>query len=518
MVDPATGMITREWYRFLLNLFVLTGSGQSTLTVEDLAVGPQFPIIPDDDPILLVSRAEHQPSDLTLDPASQGGSVTSVNTVLGTTGTDLSFATVNNTTAPIITLKVPTSSATNRGALSAADWTTFNSKAPATTGTSILYGNGTGGFGAVTVGTGLLFSGGTLTCTTSGGVTSVSGTAPVASSGGATPVISMAAATASVNGYLTNTDWNTFNGKGNGTVTSIDTTSPITGGAITSSGTIAIQVANTSQSGYLTSTDWNTFNGKAPATSGSAILYGNGSGGFSSVTISTGLSFSGGVLVATGGGSGTVSAVTATTPLASSGGTNPNITIAQSSSTTNGYLVNTDWIAFNAKAPATSGTSILYGNGSGGFSSVSIGTGLSFSGGTLSNTGGGGSGLGSRTTVATTTASLANHASATATVTMGKGYALYSIQVSVGAWVTLYTSSAAQSADSSRSIYVDPTPGSGVVGEIIATSGSTVKFTPAVLGFNNDGTVSTNAYLKIYNNSGSTSAVTVTLTYLVLEV
>jgi len=38
-------------------------------------------------------------------------------------------------------------------------------------------------------------------------------------------------------------------------------------------------------------------------------------------------------------------------------------------------------------APATSGTSILYGNGSGGFSNVSIGTGLSFSTGTLSNTG-----------------------------------------------------------------------------------------------------------------------------------
>lgn len=35
-------------------------------------------------------------------------------------------------------------------------------------------------------------------------------------------------------------------------------------------------------------------------------------------------------------------------------------------------------------APATSGTSILYGNGSGGFSGVNIGTGLSFAGGVLS--------------------------------------------------------------------------------------------------------------------------------------
>lgn len=46
-----------------------------------------------------------------------------------------------------------------------------------------------------------------------GTVTSVTGTAPVVSSGGATPAISMAAATTSVSGYLTSTDWNTFNGK-----------------------------------------------------------------------------------------------------------------------------------------------------------------------------------------------------------------------------------------------------------------------------------------------------------------
>ena len=48
---------------------------------------------------------------------------------------------------------------------------------------------------------------------TSSGVTSVTGTAPVVSSGGATPAISMAAASTSVNGYLTSTDWTTFNSK-----------------------------------------------------------------------------------------------------------------------------------------------------------------------------------------------------------------------------------------------------------------------------------------------------------------
>ena len=57
------------------------------------------------------------------------GTVTSVAALtLGTTGTDLSSTVANGTTTPVITLNVPTASATNRGVLSAADWTTFNNK------------------------------------------------------------------------------------------------------------------------------------------------------------------------------------------------------------------------------------------------------------------------------------------------------------------------------------------------------------------------------------------------------
>jgi hypothetical protein len=74
------------------------------------------------------------------------GTVTSVAALtLGTTGTDLSSTVATGTTNPVITLNVPTASATNRGALSAADWSTFNSKAPGTTFTTnyIPYGQGT---------------------------------------------------------------------------------------------------------------------------------------------------------------------------------------------------------------------------------------------------------------------------------------------------------------------------------------------------------------------------------------
>ena len=74
------------------------------------------------------------------------GTVTSVAALtLGTTGTDLSSTVANSTSTPVITLNVPTASATNRGALSAADWSTFNNKftLPPLTSGSVLFSNGT---------------------------------------------------------------------------------------------------------------------------------------------------------------------------------------------------------------------------------------------------------------------------------------------------------------------------------------------------------------------------------------
>lgn len=57
------------------------------------------------------------------------GTVSSVAALtLGTTGTDLSSTVANSTTTPVITLNVPTASASNRGVLSSTDWSTFNNK------------------------------------------------------------------------------------------------------------------------------------------------------------------------------------------------------------------------------------------------------------------------------------------------------------------------------------------------------------------------------------------------------
>jgi len=88
-----------------------------------------------------------------------------------------------------------------------------------------------------------------------------------------TQEISFQAATTSQNGYLTSTDWNTFNSKqdtistGNLTETTSSVLTIVGGtGAVIGSGlTIEVDQADTDNDGYLSSTDWDTFNGKANA-------------------------------------------------------------------------------------------------------------------------------------------------------------------------------------------------------------------------------------------------------------
>jgi len=112
------------------------------------------------------------------------------------------------------------------------------------------------------------------------GVTSVTATSPVASTGGTTPVISMPRATGSQSGYLYSVDWATFNAKqdaitkGNLTETTSSVLT-ITGGTASVIGSgVSIQVKQASavQSGYLSSTDWSTFNNKSKIISGTATI------------------------------------------------------------------------------------------------------------------------------------------------------------------------------------------------------------------------------------------------------
>ncbi len=124
----------------------------------------------------------------------------------------------------------------------------------------------------------------------------------------------------------------------------------------------------------------------------------------------------------------------------------------------------------------------------------------------------------SRQTFSTTTGSLTNNASAFPNITNAyKSYLLFKIQTDRAAWIRVYTTSAARSADTTRSIDVDPLPGSGVIAEVITTGASTQVLTPAVIGFNDDATPVNTIYLSVTNRSGVTGTVTVTLTALKLE-
>jgi len=182
--------------------------------------------------------------------------------------------------------------------------------------------------GALTT-TGTVTANGVLLTGNLGTVTSVTGTSPVVSSGGNTPAISMPAATTSVSGYLTSTDWNTFNGK-QAAGTYVNSVSGTTG-RITSTGgvTPVIDLA----SGIATA-----------GTTGSSTL-------IPVVTIDTyGRVTS---ITTASNPQGTVTSVTGTAPVVSSGGATPAISMAAANTTTNGYLTSTDWNTFNGKGSGT---------------------------------------------------------------------------------------------------------------------------------------------------------------------
>lgn len=73
-------------------------------------------------------------------------------------------------------------------------------------------------------------------------------------------------------GCLSSADWTTFNNKGSGTVTSIATNNGLTGGTITTSGTIGLATINAGVLGAVT-------NGSVPTSQATSTLYGTGTGG-----------------------------------------------------------------------------------------------------------------------------------------------------------------------------------------------------------------------------------------------
>jgi hypothetical protein len=63
LTDARTGLISREWYRFFLNLFMLTGNGQNNTSLTDLQLGPPMPQQEDlTDIIIDVAGLQTQPA------------------------------------------------------------------------------------------------------------------------------------------------------------------------------------------------------------------------------------------------------------------------------------------------------------------------------------------------------------------------------------------------------------------------------------------------------------------------
>lgn len=131
-------------------------------------------------------------------------SVVSANGFAGTVAT--------STTTPAITVSTTVTGLLkgNGTAISAA--TSGTDYAPATSGTSILYGNGAGAFSNVTVGSGLSFSAGTLSSTATGTVTSVDLALPSEFSISGNPVTTSGTLTGSWTSQTANTVFAAPNG------------------------------------------------------------------------------------------------------------------------------------------------------------------------------------------------------------------------------------------------------------------------------------------------------------------
>lgn len=162
-------------------------------------------------------------------------------------------------------------------------------------------------------------------------------------------------------GLLSNTDWSTFNNKqsaltlGNLTesTSSVLTITGATGAIIGSGVTLQVKQASGSQSGYLSSTDWTTFNTKQNSLTltttgtGAATLVG------STLNIPTGITAALTSLNGQSGASQTFATATTGTDFTIASVSNVHTFAIPSASASNrGLLTSTDWSTFNSKEPA----------------------------------------------------------------------------------------------------------------------------------------------------------------------
>jgi hypothetical protein len=368
LVDPRTGLVDRAWYLFFRSL---NNAANDFINNPEVGPSPESLIASYDAALqALAQNVETQPlpvdlsAELTkqieaagladyatgllsqiaemqkqleafnlLPPPSQG-------TVVAVTAT----APVVSTGGIAPNISMAAANTSTDGYLTSTDWNTFNNKAPATSGTSILYGNGFGGFSNVSTGSGVSFVAGVLSATGSGGtITSVTATAPIASSGGFTPDISINAAYGdTVNPYAAKTANFVLAGPTSGAA-AVPTFRALVASDVP---TLPYVTSVSGTAGRITSTGGTTpvidlASGVAtPGTTGSStqvpVITIDTYGRVTSITTAA-------------NPQGTVTSVTGTAPVVSSGGATPAISMPAATTSVNGYLTSTDWNTFNGK-------------------------------------------------------------------------------------------------------------------------------------------------------------------------
>ncbi|MFT3932332.1 MAG: hypothetical protein QM726_01855 [Chitinophagaceae bacterium] len=289
--------------------------------------------------------------------------------------------TFNNKLSTIDTTNISNFSVKVRSLHAAGIGLSYNTSTGVFSNTGVLSLNGN--TGALTMDTGYISSFSVKTRSL------FAGTAPITYSNG---TIGITQASASTNGYLSSADWNTFNNKAGAFTTGNLTETgsgilTITGGtgAVAGSGTtIQVKQANTSQNGFLSSTDWNTFNNKLSTvdtgnisnfsvkvrslhSAGTGLTYNAATGAFANAGVLSVNGNTGALTIDTGYISNfsvkTKSLFSGTAPITFNGATGA-IGITQASATTNGYLSSADWNTFNNKAGAfTTGNLTEIGSG-----------------------------------------------------------------------------------------------------------------------------------------------------------